>query len=115
MRTNELKQGASPKALDRQGLIHTPAGKVAVTTPANIGTLETKMGWAAGSWQDKLLQAADQSGNKDGKVTRAELDSYLSASPDLQFLTSTQLQKMSGDVAKSNKVAGFIGWHGKVV
>ncbi|MFT3839155.1 MAG: DNA/RNA non-specific endonuclease [Myxococcaceae bacterium] len=115
MRTNELKPGASPKAIDHSGLIHSPGiGKVAVTTPAAIGALETKMGWASGSWQDKLLQAADQSGNKDGKVTRAELDTYLSSSPDLQFLTSTQLQKMSADAAKSNKVAGFTGWQGKV-
>src|SRR5262249_13408065 len=86
----------------------------AVTTPATISSLEAKAGWASGSWQDKLLKAADQSGNKDGKVTRAELDTYLAGSPDLKFLTSSQLTKMGTDVGTGAKVGGFSGWQGKV-
>ncbi len=110
----------------RAGTDHPPAGGPtsgistvlstvrtgATTQVAAIGDLEKRLGWDAGGWQDKLLRAADQAGNKDGNVSRAELDAYLKTSPDLQFLTSANLQKMTADVGAQKKVDALAGWEG---
>jgi len=81
--------------------------------PVAISDVETRYGWSAGSWQDKLLQAADKkTGSPDGKVTVKELDEYLAAPDDLQFLSSGAMQQERAQVAGGAKqVADFNeGW-----
>src|SRR5205823_3134764 len=116
MRTNEVHSGATAKltpGLDL-GKVLGPHKPGATTTNVSISSLEQKMAWPAGGWQDKLVRAADQAGNKDGNVTRAELDSYLQSAPDLKFLTSTNMQKMGAAIGDNGaKVGGFTGWQNK--
>lgn len=78
-----------------------------VTKPADIAELEQRFGWAAGGWQDRLLQAADKaSGAADGKTTAAEIDAYLANPTDLQFLTGSAMQQEETDIAsKGGSVA----------
>ncbi|HEY8210991.1 MAG TPA: proprotein convertase P-domain-containing protein, partial [Myxococcaceae bacterium] len=81
--------------------------------PVAISDVESRYGWSAGSWQDKLLQAADRkTGSPDGKVTVKELDEYLAAPDDLQFLSSGVMQQERAQVAAGPKqVADFTeGW-----
>ena len=81
--------------------------------PVAISDVESRYGWSAGSWQDKLLQAADKkTGSPDGKVTVQEMDDYLAAPDDLQFLSSGVMQQERAQVAGGAKqVADFgEGW-----
>jgi endonuclease G, mitochondrial len=81
--------------------------------PVAISDVESRYGWSAGSWQDRLLQAADQkTGSADGKVTAKELDDYLAAPDDLQFVSSRAMQQERAQVAGGAKqVADFDeGW-----
>lgn len=81
--------------------------------PVAISDVESRYGWSAGSWQDKLLQAADhKTGSPDGKVTVKEMDDYLAAPDDLQFITSGAMQQERAQVANGAKnVADFDeGW-----
>ena len=82
-------------------------------TPVAISELEARYGWSQGSWQDRLLKAADaKTGSADGKVSVKELDGYLAAPDDLQFLTSTAMQQERAQVASGAKaVEAFdTGW-----
>ncbi|WP_426757235.1 DNA/RNA non-specific endonuclease [Myxococcus sp. Y35] len=63
-----------------------------------IQELQEKFGWADESWQVGLMNAADaastsKSRGGNGAVSAAELESYLAAPGDGQFLTSTALQQ----------------------
>nr|AYM52864.1 DNA/RNA non-specific endonuclease [Myxococcaceae bacterium MCy9487] len=73
-----------------------------------ISDLQQKFGWTEESWQGRLLKAADSGGaagkGKNGKVSAAELESYLSAPTDAQFLSSTAMQKERA--ALESKLAG---------
>ncbi|ATB49832.1 endonuclease [Corallococcus macrosporus DSM 14697] len=81
----------------------------AVTTPGGswnrstarevpISELQEKFGWTDESWQVGLMNAADaasgvKSRNGNGAVSAAELERYLAAPEDGQYLTSTALQQ----------------------
>ncbi|MGE6763933.1 DNA/RNA non-specific endonuclease [Corallococcus interemptor] len=71
--------------------------KRSATKEVAISDLQQKFGWTEESWQGRLLQAADEgadgSRSANGQVSAAELESYLSAPTDAQFLTSTALQQ----------------------
>ncbi|MFY0564473.1 DNA/RNA non-specific endonuclease [Archangium lansingense] len=68
-----------------------------------IAELQRKFGWADGSWESGLLNAADgASGN--GSVSAAEVDAYLARPEDSRFLTSTALQQQRA--AMEQKLAG---------
>lgn len=84
-----------------------------VITPVGIEDLESRYGWKAGGWQDRLLHAADQkTGSPDGKVTAAEVDQYLADPDDLQFLTSQAMQQERREVAGGAKAVDQFaeGW-----
>ncbi|MBU8896927.1 DNA/RNA non-specific endonuclease [Corallococcus sp. H22C18031201] len=67
------------------------------TKEVAISDLQQKFGWSDASWQGRLMKAADGAGAKargrNGSVSASELESYLAAPTDAQFLTSTALQK----------------------
>jgi endonuclease G, mitochondrial len=87
------------------------AATSAKVTPVSIAEVEKRFGWATGTWQDKLLKVADGAGNKDGKVTRTELDAYLANPKDLQFITSQGLSALGKKVATgSSAIDGMDGW-----
>ncbi|NBD12566.1 DNA/RNA non-specific endonuclease [Corallococcus silvisoli] len=73
-----------------------------------ISDLQQKFGWTDESWQGRLLKAADDGGTgrraHNGKVSAAELETYLSAPTDAQFLSSTALQQQRA--ALDAKLAG---------
>ena len=86
-------------------------------TPVAISELEARYGWTQGSWQDRLLKAADgKTGSPDGKVTVKELDAYLAAPDDLQFVTSTAMQQERAQVAGGPKAVNDFaeGWQRKM-
>ncbi|GHG63989.1 hypothetical protein GCM10012319_04070 [Comamonas sp. KCTC 72670] len=63
-----------------------------------ISELQEKFGWKDDSWQVGLMQAADaaspiKSRGGNGQVSAAELEAYLAAPEDGQYLTSTALQQ----------------------
>ncbi|AEI69064.1 DNA/RNA non-specific endonuclease [Corallococcus macrosporus] len=63
-----------------------------------ISELHEKFGWTDESWQVGLMNAADaasgvKSRNGNGAVSAAELERYLAAPEDGQYLTSTALQQ----------------------
>ena len=92
--------------------------KRSATKEVAISDLQQKFGWTDESWQGRLLHAADEgvdgSRASNGQVSAAELESYLSAPTDAQFLTSTAIQqqraaldaKLQGG-AQSAKVDSF--------
>ena len=83
----------------------------AAITPVSIAEVEKRFGWAPGTWQDKLLKVADGAGNKDGKVTRGELDTYLSNPKDLKFITSQGLSALGAKAAQgTGAISGMQGW-----
>ncbi len=67
----------------------------AVPTPTtqsvDIASVMERYGWQPGDWQERLLQSADDAGQDDGKISASELDGYLAAPVDGQFLTSSRL------------------------
>jgi endonuclease G len=72
--------------------------------PRPIADIEQAFGWAAGSWQDQLIQAADAASKPpDGKTSRAEIDTYLKTTTDLKFLTSTTLGNMAVNLGPDQK------------
>ncbi|MCE9667699.1 DNA/RNA non-specific endonuclease [Myxococcus stipitatus] len=79
----------------------------AATREVSVAELQAKFGWAEGSWEAGLLQAADAAGDKtrgrNGKVSAAELQAYLAAPTDGKYLTSTTLQQ--GRAALDAKLA----------
>lgn len=86
-------------------------GSKAAGTPVSIADVEKRFGWAANSWQDSLLKVADGAGNKDGKVTRAELDRYLASPKDLKFITSQSLAALKAKTATAPQaIGGLSGW-----
>lgn len=86
-------------------------GSKAAVTPVSIADVEKRFGWAPNSWQDSLLKVADGSGNKDGKVTRTELDAYLKNPKDLKFITSQSLAALKAKTATTPQaVGGLSGW-----
>jgi endonuclease G len=98
-------------SLQAVGTEKPPPGPV--VTPVAIEDLESRYGWKAGGWQDRLLRAADQkTGSPDGKVTAAEVDQYLADPDDLQFLTSQAMQQQRAEVAGGAKAVDQFaeGW-----
>lgn len=88
----------------------------------DIATLQQKFGWAPGSWQSQLLQAADGAAGKgNGKVSASELDKYLSNPADVKFLTSTVMQQERAAFAAKSGTTGMVavdafdaGWQRQV-
>ncbi|HVE82895.1 MAG TPA: DNA/RNA non-specific endonuclease [Myxococcales bacterium] len=98
-------------SLDATGDVKEPPQPAVV--PVAISDVEARYGWAQGSWQDRLLQAADhKAGSPDGKVTVKELDDYLAAPDDLQFITSSAMQQERAQVAGGAKTVNDFddGW-----
>ncbi|QQR42980.1 DNA/RNA non-specific endonuclease [Myxococcus xanthus] len=79
--------------------VTTPGGSWRRSTAREvpINELQEKFGWKDDSWQVGLMQAADAAGSKtrggNGQVSAAELERYLAAPEDGQYLTSTALQQ----------------------
>ncbi|WP_223638691.1 DNA/RNA non-specific endonuclease [Corallococcus sp. EGB] len=71
--------------------------KRSATKEVAISDLQQKFGWTDESWQGRLLHAADEGADgsraANGQVSAAELEAYLSAPTDAQFLTSTAIQQ----------------------
>ncbi|RKH39924.1 DNA/RNA non-specific endonuclease [Corallococcus sicarius] len=99
--------GAAPAA----NTVVAPTGgswKRSATKEVPISDLQQKFGWTDESWQGRLLKAADEGGvegrGQNGQVSAAELETYLRAPTDAQFLTSTALQQQRA--ALESKLAG---------
>jgi endonuclease G len=73
----------------------------ATTHPVELEALRARYGWAEGGWQDRLVGAADQAGNQDGRVTVSELDRYLANPEDLQFITSSRVEEERAVLAQA--------------
>jgi endonuclease G, mitochondrial len=74
-----------------------------------IAELQSKFGWAEGSWQAELLKAADGASPSrqrrgNGSVSAAEVERYLEKPRDARFLSSTALQQQRA--ALEEKLAG---------
>jgi endonuclease G, mitochondrial len=82
----------------------------AATSAAPIADVEKRFGWKTGSWQDKLLTSADSAGNKDSRVSKAEIEAYLSNPADAKFVTSSILQSLGkSTAAKPQSINGLTG------
>nr|WP_284668568.1 DNA/RNA non-specific endonuclease [Myxococcus sp. SDU36] len=110
--------------------VTTPGGSWRRSTAREvpIGELQEKFGWTDESWQVGLMNAADaasgvKSRNGNGAVSAAELERYLAAPEDGQYLTSTALQQkrsaLDAKLAQGNGTAVDVdafegGWQATV-
>ncbi|RKH12349.1 DNA/RNA non-specific endonuclease [Corallococcus praedator] len=102
---------AAPASAVPSNTVVAPSGgswKRSATKEVAISDLQQKFGWTDESWQGRLLKAADAGGvdgrGENGQVSAAELETYLSAPTDAQFLTSTAIQQQRA--ALDAKLAG---------
>ncbi|NVJ06217.1 DNA/RNA non-specific endonuclease [Myxococcus sp. AM001] len=110
--------------------VTTPGGSWRRSTAREvpIGELQEKFGWTDESWQVGLMNAADaasgvKSRKGNGAVSAAELERYLAAPEDGQYLTSTALQQkrsaLDAKLAQGNGTAVDVdafegGWQATV-
>ncbi len=93
--------------------VTTPGGSWRRSTAREvpISELQEKFGWKDDSWQVGLMQAADaaspiKSRGGNGQVSAAELEAYLAAPEDGQYLTSTALQQKRSSLDAKLAAAG---------
>jgi len=90
--TARRPQDAAPAAK-----VEAPAsGSAHAAKQVPIKDLDLRFGWKPDSWQHQLLADADGAGNRNGKVSVAELDKYMANPKDLKFVNSERLQQMRG-------------------
>lgn len=100
MRVHSTRGAAVPTLQGTRATSQAPRADTAPhTLGVDIGELSQRYGWKPGSWQERLLQAADGAGTKDGKVSAAEVEQYLAQPGDLRFLTSSRMVELKSQVA----------------